>query len=178
MMGISDNEVPYQCHSLYFTLIETLLPIIWCDVSGSTPKEGVKERRISSIYALNFKTKSIPSDRAWVDLESSSIFFCVFLCFGYKITGKPLNPSDNLVHASNYTGCRPNLTNAHAGTKINGSPVAKGDHFCSRAPETSLLTRLCGDWKFSVVSWVQIQSQRRKVNLWRVLMKLKDTFCK
>ena len=63
------------------------------------------------------------------------------------------------------------------GTKINGSPVAKGDHFYSRAPETFLLTHPCGDWKLSVVSWVPIQSQRRKVNLWRVLMKLKDTFC-
>ena len=65
-----------------------------------------------------------------------------------------------------------------AGTKINGSLVAKGDHFCSRAPETFLLTRPCGDWKLSVVNWVQIQSQKRKVNLWRVLMKWKDTFCK
>ena len=37
-MGISDNKVPYQCHSLYFTLIETLLPIIECDVSGKYTK--------------------------------------------------------------------------------------------------------------------------------------------
>ena len=52
----------------------------------STQKVGVKERRISSIYTLNFETKNLLSDRAWVDLESSSIFFCVFLCFGYRIT--------------------------------------------------------------------------------------------
>ena len=68
----------------------------------STPKGGVKKRRISSIYALNFETKSILSDRAWVDLESLSIFFCVFLCFGYKITEKQWNPSDNIVHASTH----------------------------------------------------------------------------
>ena len=41
-------------------------------------------------------------------------------------------------------------TNLHvslqtAGTKINGNPVANGYHFCSRAPETFLLTRPCGD---------------------------------
>ena len=66
----------------------------------STPKGGVKERRISSIYALIFETKSILSDRACVDLESLSILICVFLCFGYKITKKPRNPSDNLVHTS------------------------------------------------------------------------------
>ena len=99
-MGISDNKVPYQCHSLYFTLIETLLPIIECDVSRKYTKGRGQKRRISSIYALNFETKSILSDRAWVDLESLGIFFCVFLCFGYKITEKPRNPSDNLVHAS------------------------------------------------------------------------------
>ena len=104
-MGISNNKVPYQCHSLYFTLIEALLPIIEYDVSGSTPKGGVKEHRISSIYALNFEAKSILSDRAWVNLESLSIFFCVFLCFGYKITEKPWNPSDNLVHASTLLFC-------------------------------------------------------------------------
>ena len=51
----------------------------------STAKGGVKERRISSIYTLNFETKSILSDRAWVNLESSGIFFCIFLGFYYKI---------------------------------------------------------------------------------------------
>ena len=39
-MGISDNKVPYQCHSLYFTLKETLLPIIWCNVSGKYTKSS------------------------------------------------------------------------------------------------------------------------------------------
>ena len=66
----------------------------------STAKGGVKERLISSIYTLNFETKSILSDRAWVNLESSGIFFCVFLGFGYKITDKPRIPSDNLDPAS------------------------------------------------------------------------------
>ena len=66
----------------------------------STAKGGVKERRISSIYTLNFETKSILSDRAWINLESSGIFFCVFLGFGYKITDKPRIPSDNLDPAS------------------------------------------------------------------------------
>ena len=66
-----------------------------CDVSRNTVKGGVKERRISSIYALNFGTKSILSDRAW-NLESSGIYFCVFLGFAYKITDKPRIPSDNL----------------------------------------------------------------------------------
>ena len=37
-MGISDNKVPYQCPSLYFMFIETLLPIIWCDVCGKNTK--------------------------------------------------------------------------------------------------------------------------------------------
>ena len=49
---------------------------------------------------MNFETKSILSDRARVNLESSSIFFCVFLGFGYKITEKPRFPSDNLDPAS------------------------------------------------------------------------------
>ena len=66
----------------------------------STAKAGVNERRISSIYTFNFETKSILSDRAWVNLESSGIFFCVFLGFGYKITDKPWIPSDNLDPAS------------------------------------------------------------------------------
>ena len=66
----------------------------------STAKGGVKERRTSPIYTLNFETKSILSDRAWVNLESSGIFFCVFLGFGYKITDKPRIPSDNLDPAS------------------------------------------------------------------------------
>ena len=42
-------------------------------------KEGVKERLISSIYTLNFETKSILSDRPWVNLESSGIFSVFFL---------------------------------------------------------------------------------------------------
>ena len=37
-MGKSDNKVPYQCQSLYFTLIETLLLIKKCDVSGKYTK--------------------------------------------------------------------------------------------------------------------------------------------
>ena len=71
----------------------------------STAKGGVKERQISSVYTLNFETKSILSDRAWVNLESSGIFFCVFLGFGYKITGKPRIPSDNLDPASIAESC-------------------------------------------------------------------------
>ena len=55
------------------------------------------------MYTLNFETKSILSDRAWVNLESSGIFFCVFLGFGYKITDKPWIPSDNLDPASTPT---------------------------------------------------------------------------
>ena len=62
----------------------------------STPKGRLKESRISSIYTLNFETKSTLSDRAWVNLGSSSIFPRVFLVFGYKIIEKPQNPSDNL----------------------------------------------------------------------------------
>ena len=66
----------------------------------STAKGGVKEHRISSIYTLNFETKSMLSDRAWVNLESSGIFSVFFLVFGYKITDKPRIPSDNLDPAS------------------------------------------------------------------------------
>ena len=69
----------------------------------STAKGGIKERRISSIYTLNFETKSVLSDRALVNLESSGIFFCVFLGFGYKIIDKPRIPSDNLDPASTFT---------------------------------------------------------------------------
>ena len=85
-MGISDNKVPYQCHSLCFTLIETLLPMIWCDVSGKYTKErGQRTPDFHDLY-FEFREKCILSDKAWVDLESSEYFFCVFLCFGYKIT--------------------------------------------------------------------------------------------
>ena len=66
----------------------------------STAKGGVKQRRISSIYTLNLETKSILFDTARVNLESSGIFFCVFLGFGYKIIEKPQIPSDNLDPAS------------------------------------------------------------------------------
>ena len=55
--------VPMQ-RGLCFTLIETLLPIVECDVRGKYTKRRVKERLISSIYTLNFETKSILSDRA------------------------------------------------------------------------------------------------------------------
>ena len=54
------------------------------------------------MYTLNFETKSILSDRAWLNLESSSIFSSVFLGSGYKITEKPRIPSDNLDPTSTF----------------------------------------------------------------------------
>ena len=66
----------------------------------STAKGGVKERQISSIYTLNFETKSILSDRPDLTLNLRVFFFCIFLDFGYKITDKPRIPSDNLDPAS------------------------------------------------------------------------------
>ena len=85
----------------------------------STAKGGVKERRISSIFTLNFETKSILSDRAWVNLESPGIFFGVFLGFGYKITDKPRIPSDNLDPASMLF--RINITNGNMQVKYEVS---------------------------------------------------------
>ena len=51
-------------------------------------------------FILWISTKCILSDKAWVNLESSGIFFWFFLGFGYKITEKPRIPSDNLDPAS------------------------------------------------------------------------------
>ena len=46
-----------------------------------------------------------------------------------------------------------------AGTKISGSPVARGDHFCSRAPQTFLLTRPCCGGKLSTDSESKEESE-------------------
>ena len=57
-MGISDNKVPYQYHSLFFTFIETLLPIIWCDVSGKyTKKVGSKNAGFPQDLYFEFRDK-------------------------------------------------------------------------------------------------------------------------
>ena len=65
-MGICDNKVPYQCHSSHFTLIETLLPIIKCDVS----EKYTKGRGQRTPDFLNFETKSILSDQSGASLIS------------------------------------------------------------------------------------------------------------
>ena len=121
-------------------------------------------------------------DRDLNHLSQSRLVYCKIPVWANISTGicysRP--PSTEINWWSSNNRCRYKVIEyifCTPGTKINGSPVANGDHFCSLAPETFLLTRPCGDWKLSVVSRVQIQSQRRKVNLWRVLQKLKDTFC-
>ena len=54
-----------------------------------------------------------------------------------------------------------------SGTKINDSPVARGDHFFSRVPKIFLLARPCGDWKFSGMCQVQSQEGSEIIqNLW------------
>ena len=58
-------------------------------VSGKYTKGGVTERPISLMYTLNIETKSILSDRALVNFESSSNLSSVFPGFGYKTTEKP-----------------------------------------------------------------------------------------
>ena len=40
---------------------------------------AVKERQISSIYTFNLETKSLLSDRAWVNIEPASLFSVFFL---------------------------------------------------------------------------------------------------
>ena len=94
---ISDNKVLYQCHSLCFTLIVTLLPIIWCDMSGKfTKRRAYRKSDFLHLYFEFRDKKYILSDRAWVDLGPLSIFPRVFLVYGYKIIEKLQNPSDNL----------------------------------------------------------------------------------
>ena len=77
------NITVYALHSYSNTA-----SIIGCNVRGKYTKRRGQKKRISSIYAFNFETKSILSDKAWVDLESLSIFFLFFLGFSYETTEK------------------------------------------------------------------------------------------